>query len=285
MVVASHVGAPGPGHRPRLAIVPVLRRSWEMWRGARGLFLAAAAIVQIPVALAAVAAAWATGIDIDTPNSWQYAAVALVVALWATLGHHVVLAIAERIEAARETGQEPHRSGLLRDLPWLRLALADVLVLVVVVAGLVAFVIPGVVLAVLLAPAFPLLAMEGQPVLPTLRRSWQLVRSNFLPALVLIGGTWAATQLVAVVVAALGAAIDKGAIVEVVSEFAVEIVLGSLGAVVVVTTTFRLVQIERARSARGRVTGQRRPIETRSSPTPAPDGPRAASPPEVSAQP
>ena len=274
MVVASHVGAPGPGNPPRLAIVPVLRRSWEVWCGSRGLFLAAAAIVQIPVALAAVVAAWATGIDIDSANSWQYIAVAFAVALWATLGHHVVLAIAERIEAAQETGQEPHRGGLLRDLPWLRLALADVVVLVVVVAGIVAFVIPGVVLAVLLAPAFPLLAMEDQPVLPTLRRSWQLVRSNFFPALVLIAGTWAVTQLVGVLVAALGEAIDKGAVVEVVLEFAVDVVLGSLGAVVVVTTTFRLVQLDRARSGPGHVTGWRGPTQTRSSPTAAPDGPR-----------
>jgi hypothetical protein len=239
----------GGKNRPGVAIVPVLRRSWEMWRGSSGLFIAAAAIVQIPVALAAVAATWAADIEIDSPYSWQYVAVALVVALWATLGHHVVLAIAERIEAAREAGREPRRSGLLRDLPWLRLALADALVLAAVLAGIVAFVIPGLVLAVLLAPAFPLLAMEGRPVLPTLRRSCRLVRSNFVPTLVLIGGSWAVTQLAGVLVAALGEAIDKGAIVEVVLEFAVDVVLGSLGAVVVVTTTFRLVQTDRARSA------------------------------------
>ncbi len=256
-----------------------------MWRGARGLFLAAAAIVQIPVALAAVAAAWATDIEIDSPYSWQYAAVAVVVALWASLGHHVVLAIAERIEAAREAGMEPRRSGLLRDLPWLRLALADVLVLAAVVAGIVAFVIPGVVLAVLLAPAFPLLAMEGRPVLPTLRRSCRLVRSDFFPTLALIGGSWAVTQLAGVLVATLGEAIAKGAIVEVVLQFAVNIVLGSLGAVIIVTTTFRLVQADRARSDRGHATGPSRRMDTRSSPTAPPSGPGATLAPEVPTQP
>ena len=59
------------------------------------------------------------------------------------------------------------------------------------------------------------------------------------------------TQLVGVVMATLAEAIDKGAIVEVVLQFAVDIVLGSLGAVVVVTTTFRLVETDRARSAPG----------------------------------
>lgn len=129
----------------------VLRRSWEVWHRSRGLFLTGATIVQTPVALAAIAAAWVTDIDIRSVHTWQYGVVSLAVVLWATLWHHGVLAIAERIEAAEVTGRPP-RSRWLRDLPWRRLLLADVLVLVAVLAGIAALVIPGLVVAVLLAP-------------------------------------------------------------------------------------------------------------------------------------
>lgn len=76
-----------------------------------------AAIVQIPVALAAIAATWVGHVDIHSTRSWQYGVVAVSVALWATLGHHVVLAIAERIEAAQVAGRAPDRGRVLRDLP------------------------------------------------------------------------------------------------------------------------------------------------------------------------
>ncbi len=220
----------------------MLRRSWEVWHDSWGLFLAAAAIVQIPVALAAVAAAWATQVDVRSTRSWQFGAVAVAVALWATLGHHAVLAIAERIEAAKYAGRPPRRDRLLRDLPWRRIVLADVVVLAAITAGIVAFVVPGVVLAVLLAPAFVLLAMERGPVLSTLQRSCQLVWRDFFATALLVGGAWALTQLAGVALATLGEIVDKGAIVEVAAQFAANIVLGSLAAVVVVITTFELVQ-------------------------------------------
>ncbi len=70
--------------------------------------------------------------------------------------------------------------------------------LVAVIAGLAALIIPGVVLAVLLTPVFPLLAIEGRPVRATLRRSCQLVRHEFAATLMLVGGVWALTQLAAV---------------------------------------------------------------------------------------
>ncbi|MFZ0090995.1 MAG: hypothetical protein WAL63_15925 [Solirubrobacteraceae bacterium] len=239
MIVAGAVTA--SGNRPHLEVGLVLRRSWEVWHRSWGLFVGAAAIVQIPVSLAALAAAWVTQVDIRSTRSWQYVVVAAAVAVWATLGHHVVLAIAERIEAGKIAGRPPREERLLRDLPWRRLVLADVLVLAAITAGIVAFVVPGVVLAVLLAPAFVLLAMERGPVLSTLRRSCQLVRRDFAATALLIGGAWALTQIAGVALATVAEVVHKGAIVEVASQFAVNIVLGSLGAVVVVITTFALV--------------------------------------------
>lgn len=245
-VSTGPVTATPSGAGAGLQVGPVLRRSWEVWRGSWGLFLAAAAIVQTPVALAAVAAAWATDVDVSSSSSWQYAVVALVVAVWATLGHHVVLAIAERIEAANLAGRQPRRDCLLRELPWLRLALADAVVLVAVGAGIALFVVPGVVLAVLLAPTFVLLAMERGPVPSALRRSCQLVSGDFAATALLVGGAWALTQLAGVALATLGEVVHQGVVVEVALQFAVNIVLGSLAAVVVVITTFELVKADRS---------------------------------------
>ncbi len=221
-----------------------LRRSWVVWRGSWGLFLAAAAIVQTPVALAAVAAAWATDVDVSASVSWQYGVVALIVAAWATMGHHVVLAIAERIEAANIAGRPPRHDRVLRELPWLRLALADVLVLVAVGAGIALFVAPGVVVAVLLAPTFVLLAMERESVRAAIARSCRLVRREFVATMLLVGGAWTLTQLAGVALATVGEVVDSGVVVQVILQFAVNIVLGSLGAVVVVITTFELVEAD-----------------------------------------
>lgn len=85
--------------------------------------------------------------------------------------------------------------------------------------------------------------------LATLKRSFEIVRHEFAPTLLLTGGAWAITQLAGLAVATLGETVDKGVIVAVVGQFATNIVLGSLGAVIVVITTFRLVEIDRARSA------------------------------------
>ena len=60
----------------------------------------------------------------------------------------------------------------------------------------------------------------------------KLVRRDFVATGLLVGGAWALTQLAGVALATLGEVVHKGAVVEVASQFAVNIVLGSLSAVV-----------------------------------------------------
>ena len=66
-----------------------------------------------------------------------------------------------------------------RTLPWWRLIRADLLVVLVVVIGLIALVVPGLVAANLLVVTGPVIEIENRPVIAALRRSAHLVYSHF----------------------------------------------------------------------------------------------------------
>jgi hypothetical protein len=66
-----------------------------------------------------------------------------------------------------------------RDLPWARLVLADLLVVLVVVTGFLALVIPGLAAMTLLAVVGPVVEIENHRVVAALRRSAHLVRQHF----------------------------------------------------------------------------------------------------------
>jgi hypothetical protein len=66
-----------------------------------------------------------------------------------------------------------------RHLPWGRLILADLLVVVLVIIGILALVIPGLVILTLLAVTGPMIEIEDRKVLPALRRSARLARHHF----------------------------------------------------------------------------------------------------------
>lgn len=68
---------------------------------------------------------------------------------------------------------------VLRRLPWFRLVWADILVALLVVTGLIALVIPGLVAINLFAVVGPVIEIENRPVIAALRRSAHLVRQHF----------------------------------------------------------------------------------------------------------
>jgi predicted secreted protein len=85
-----------------------------------------------------------------------------------------------RIVSAAEHGEE-HASVIkvARSLPWSRLVRADLLVVVFVVLGLIALVIPGLIAITLFSIIGPVIEIEDKPVLAALRRSVHLVRLKF----------------------------------------------------------------------------------------------------------
>jgi hypothetical protein len=92
-----------------------------------------------------------------------------------------------RIVGEVEHGQE-HLTirQIAKSLPWGRLALADLLVVALVVVGLLALVIPGLIVGNLLAVTGPVIEIEHRPVRAALRRSAGLVRPHFWSVALLV---------------------------------------------------------------------------------------------------
>jgi hypothetical protein len=84
-------------------------------------------------------------------------------------------------------GKPPSIWQVARGLPWGRLILADLLVGLLVLIGVLALVIPGLILLSLLAVVAPVIEIEDRRVLAALRRSARLVRPHFWWVLLLAG--------------------------------------------------------------------------------------------------
>ena len=81
-----------------------------------------------------------------------------------------------------KTGPEAEGSRIrdvLRSLPWGSLILADLLATLIIVAGLVALIIPGLIAITLLAVVGPVIELEHRSALAGLRRCVHLVRPHF----------------------------------------------------------------------------------------------------------
>ena len=68
---------------------------------------------------------------------------------------------------------------MLRSLPWGSLILADLLATLIIVIGLVALIIPGLIAITLLAVVGPVIELERQHAVAGLRRCAHLVRPHF----------------------------------------------------------------------------------------------------------
>jgi hypothetical protein len=85
-----------------------------------------------------------------------------------------------RIVGQIEHGHErPSLWQVARSLPWSRLVRADMLVFLLVVIGVIALVIPGLILFCLFALVGPVIEIENRPVRAALHRSAHLVRPHF----------------------------------------------------------------------------------------------------------
>jgi hypothetical protein len=81
-----------------------------------------------------------------------------------------------------ETGPGAHGTRIrdvLRSLPWGSLILADLLATLVILAGLLALIIPGLIAITVLAVVGPVIEIERRPAVAGLRRSAHLVQPHF----------------------------------------------------------------------------------------------------------
>jgi hypothetical protein len=93
------------------------------------------------------------------------------------------------------TGTVRHslKETLLR-LPYIRLILADLLITIGTVVGLVLLLVPGVVFFVWSSVAAPVIKIEDRKVFAAIKRSRRLVRGSFWTVLILLGGLYLASN-------------------------------------------------------------------------------------------
>jgi hypothetical protein len=87
---------------------------------------------------------------------------------------------------ADDGGERVSVREVVRTLPWGRLVGADLMVALLVVIGLIALVIPGLVAINLFAVVGPVIEIEDRPVIAALRRSAHLVRQHFWMVVLLV---------------------------------------------------------------------------------------------------
>jgi hypothetical protein len=232
----------------QLPIIPTITTSIGLVRRQLGLFIVAAAVVELPVGLLALATAILADLEIDPSLTLGYAFVSLLATAWASFGHHALSALGERIVDAERGEEEPQLERVIAGFPWVRVIVADVLVTVAIAVGLLLLVVPGIVIMVWTAPMFPLLNMERRPIWPTLRRSVALTRGHFWRLAVLLAATRLIVAGLGLVGSAIFDALGTSDIAEVIIHFAVAAVLTPITAVVVVVATFDLRDLHDART-------------------------------------
>jgi hypothetical protein len=147
-----------------------------------GSLLLLAAIVFIPVGFLD---ALTTGVDIETLDPGSLiklaAAIGAVAAITMTgLLGEVFYSGAVAVSLTHPADEKaPSIAEVARRLDYRRLILVDIAYVALVIVGLVAFFVPGILVFVWFGLAGPVVELEGRPVIAALRRSASLVRHNF----------------------------------------------------------------------------------------------------------
>jgi hypothetical protein len=158
------------------------RRIGQTYRAKAGSLLLLAMVVFVPVGFLD---ALTTGIDIETldPES--------LVKLAATIGAVAAITMTGLLGEVFYSGavavslthpaheKPPSILEVARRLDYRRLILVDIAYVVLVIVGLLAFFVPGILVFVWFGLAGPVVELEGRPVVAALRRSASLVRRNF----------------------------------------------------------------------------------------------------------
>jgi hypothetical protein len=147
-------------------------------------------VVSIVVSAVTVAAELAADHLLDQADVTSALVGALSTSTVSLLGAVFLSGFLCRLVGDTENGQTGHREtghdtdgtrirDVLRSLPWGSLILADLLAALIIVAGLLALIIPGLIAITLLAVVGPVIELEHRRAVAGLRRSAHLVRPYF----------------------------------------------------------------------------------------------------------
>ena len=163
-----------------LSVTRIYVESLRLWRAHFLRLTILAAFLEVPILLGELGLHLGTGFTIDSRRSITTNTVALPLAIYGSLSHHFLSGLLEKLVGAERHGHpNPTLREILRELPWWRLLGADLLMTVLVVVGLVAFVIPGLLVATWLTPLLVIVNLERKSVRESMKRSYELVRGHF----------------------------------------------------------------------------------------------------------
>jgi hypothetical protein len=133
-----------------------------------------------------------TGVLLSAEAIVQFAALAL--------GEVFFMGLAVAAVSESRTGERrPKLIALARELPWGRLVVADLIITLGTALGLLLLIVPGIVFFAWFALAAPLIEIEELRLGSAFRRSRRLVRGHFLSVLLLLGGSYAGSSVLAAV--------------------------------------------------------------------------------------
>jgi hypothetical protein len=148
---------------------------------------------------------------------------------------------------AETRGHGPHTlGGIARSIPYRRLAIVDVLFGLIVVAGILLAVVPGIVFFVWFALAGPVVKLERRGPVDALRRSRQLVRGSFWRVFAIVIPVELATDALVDVTAEAGTlALGESLLAEWAGAALGGLIATPPYAVVLVVLTYELLALER----------------------------------------
>jgi hypothetical protein len=224
----------------------VLGDSLRLWRRDLWHLTALAALLEIPIVAAEIALHITPGLKTLTDDSFTLTGAAVVVFLYGSLSHHFLAGLLERVVGSDRRGHaRPHLGEVLRDLPWRRLVIADLLLTGMVAVGLALLIVPGLVVLTWFSVTLPIVNLERKPVRASFARSYRLVRGHSWRAFAVALCAFAVPAVLVGSVAALVHRATPDVVVNAVAHAIPAILLMPMAALPLVVMTFDLVDLER----------------------------------------
>ena len=234
---------------PKLSLRATARGMLDVFLHRWRFLFAVAALVFLPLSALEALGDGFTELEIEGTDPLLDAeaiGVFAVASFVALLGEQFYAGVAEEATGEWRSGHAPRPlRRLAAELPYGRLLVADVVIAVATVAGLLLLVVPGLLVFTWFSLTAPVITLEDRSVRAALRRSRELVRGSFWRVagilLVLLIATETATEgLVALAEDALG----HGFLVEWLGAAAGNIALAPVYALAVVVIMYELIELK-----------------------------------------
>lgn len=168
---------------PKLSIRSTARGALDVFAHRWRFLFAVAVLVFLPLSVLDALGDGFTELEIEGEDPLldvEHIAVFALASLVALLGEQFYAGVAEEAAGERRSGHAPRPlRRLAAELPYGRLLVADVVIAVGTVVGLLLLIVPGLLFFTWFSLTAPVITLEGKGVRAALRRSRDLVRGSF----------------------------------------------------------------------------------------------------------